>query len=123
MAPRFSSRVRRALGAVGVTSCFLGLLTLLVFPLLQPHHFTTRLRATQALSQIQRHIFVGHPKTGPDQRISNFAFVSALVLQVETAIRIRPRAGYELATRVFLPRLLLRLKLGSAGNSGPDPLL
>jgi hypothetical protein len=123
MASRSNSGVHRALGAVGVIACLLGLLTLLVFPLLRAHHFTARLRAPQALSQIQRHIFVAQPKAGPDQRIADFSFFSAPVVQVETVFRVRPGARYELASPVYLPRLLMRLKLGRAGNSGPDPLL
>lgn len=123
MVPRSNSGVRRAIGAVALTACLLSLLTLLLAPLLRAHHFTARFRAPQEFSQIQRHIFMAQTKAGLAQGLANWTAVSAPFAAVVSASRIKPLPGFELAGRIPLPRLLLRLKLGSSRASSPDPLL
>jgi hypothetical protein len=120
---RSNSAASRITTDVAVAACFLGLLTLLIFPMIRAHHFTERLRAPLVVSQIQRHNFAAQTKAGPAKDIAGCAAFSALLADLETASGIKPLAGVELAYRIPLPRLLLRLKLGSARSSAQDPLV
>jgi len=101
----------------------LSLLLLLIFPLLRARHFTTRLRTPQTVSQIERHIFVAQPKAVHAQGLANYAAIFTMFAAVVTTSQIKPLPGFQLAARVPLARLLLRLKLGPSRASSPDPLV
>jgi hypothetical protein len=98
-------------------------LLLLIFPLQRTRHFTTRLRTPQTVSQIERHMFVAQPKAVHLQGLENYAAIFTLFAAVVSANQIKPLPGFELAARIPLPRLLLRLKLGSSRASSADPLV
>jgi hypothetical protein len=122
MGTRVHSGQRRYGRGIAVAVSLLGLIVLQLFPL-HLHHFAQRIRPSQELSQIQRHIFVAQPEAGPAQRIADNAGVSVLSLSIETVRAARLMPGFEVISGVPVTRLLLRLKLGSSRSSSPDPLV
>jgi hypothetical protein len=110
------------INSVAMMAGLLSLLLLLIFPLQRIHHFGTRLRTPQTVSQIERHIFVAQPKVVHAQ-VANYAAMLTPFAAIVSTSQIKPLPGFDLADRVPLPRLLLRLKLGSSRASSPDPLV
>lgn len=124
MPSNWHSGTQRPLRSVALAASLLALVMLLAFPMLRARHFTARFRAPQTLSQFQRHIFVGQPENGPAELTAICPFpYTLLVNNVAESGPIKPMAGFRVVDRVPLPRLLLRLKLGSSRKSAPDPFL
>jgi len=123
MLTHWQSPARKAIRTAAVATCLLALVMLLAFPALRARHFTPRFRASQALSQIQRHIFVAQPEVGPVVLAPSYRALHALLANLDAAGQIKPMAGFRLAACVPLPRLLLRLRLSASRDSLSDPLL
>jgi predicted lipid-binding transport protein (Tim44 family) len=120
--------MRRLSRSIGVVASLLGLVLMLASPMLRAHHFTDFFREAQPASQVQRHIFLAQPQAGPAQQVTAHtrALLNTISAAVETAglaNRVKPLTGFELESRITVPRLLLRLKIKSSGNSEQDPLL
>jgi len=123
MFTRWQTSGPAALRNVAVAASILALATLLTFPILRAHHFTARFRTSQALSQIQRHIFVAQPKAGPVVLPASLLAISRLLASTEAPCQTKPMESLPLGEYVPLTRLLLRLRLGSSHKSLSDPLL
>ncbi|HKD70262.1 MAG TPA: hypothetical protein VKB84_25720 [Candidatus Binataceae bacterium] len=108
--------------SVAVAASLIALVMLLAFPALKARHFNESFRSSQTLSQIQRHIFVAQPEAGPALLAGTYSAPFALMVNLDAAAEM-PMAGFQLANWVPLPRLLLRLKLGSSRATASDPLL
>ena len=120
---RWHSLAGRPLRTIATAASLLAVVTLLTFPAQRPWHFIQRFRAPQTVYQIQRHIFAAQPQAAPVVMAASHRFFGRLLAEAETAGQFKTMAGFETASWVPLPRLLLRFRLGSARNSASDPLL
>jgi hypothetical protein len=119
--------LRAAIGRIAVMASLLGLLAVLSSPMLKAHRFTDFYRAGTSVSQIQRHIFLAQPNAGLAQISAHaHALLTAISTAVETArteTALKPLTGFELASQAPVPRLLLRLKIGSSRDCEQDSFL
>ena len=106
-----------------VAASLLALAKLLTFPILGARRFTGCFRTSQALSQIQRHIFLAQPQAAPVVSGASCRAIYAPLADTEGAGQIKPTAGFQLADHVSLPRFLLRIRSGPSHKSLSDPLL
>jgi hypothetical protein len=118
-----SGRVRVALKAV---AAILALATLLAFPIRSPHQFVNHFRtsSTELRRAMVRLVAVAQPQRSTAGEVADHFAHAASAARVIVETSYTPVAAPSFVTApVPLPRMLMRLKLGSTSSDPRDPLL
>jgi len=97
----------------------------LTLPIQRPHQLKVHYRTAQIRRTFERHAYVAHSDSPRSDKLAQDSQLPEFPLLVELKPMAGPSVSVEHADQslVPIPRLLVRLKLGSPFSGSQDPLL